>query len=437
MGSYVGRTFRSAMFAAFVALPGQEPPPPRILLDPPPRAVEYQIERLSNDEIVRLERSDADSKYRPVYFALLTRQGLAKEVRDEALAALVKLDRATAASVLLEAFARMKAADVQLGEKLVALLLAQPADALKAERAAFAKTIEESPSPFARRGAYGALMIADGNPDAGWQTAVAHPGHLADAMPALASVRPDVATFRLLAQEAVRGTDAEAQAAAVRALALIPDRAWPPAAELGPLAAALVARVTRAPPDARTEPAVLDAMHLAEKLSAALPDAPRLALRRDLRALGVRVIRIGTIPEQMSFDVRWFAVEAGKALQIVLTNTEAMPHNLIVGAPKSVEAIGTAAMTMGMPSDPAAKPFVPDSPLVLQATALLKEGDTARLSFNAPAQPGEYVFVCSYPSHWVRMYGVMLVVPDLEAWEAKPTVPNDPITNRSFDRKDQ
>jgi hypothetical protein len=30
------------------------------------------------------------------------------------------------------------------------------------------------------------------------------------------------------------------------------------------------------------------------------------------------------------------------------------------------------------------------------------------------------------------MYGVMLVVDNLEAWEAKPTTPTDPLTNKLF-----
>ena len=34
-------------------------------------------------------------------------------------------------------------------------------------------------------------------------------------------------------------------------------------------------------------------------------------MRRDLRDKGVQTITIGTIPEQMLFDVRWFVVEAG------------------------------------------------------------------------------------------------------------------------------
>jgi hypothetical protein len=88
-----------------------------------------------------------------------------------------------------------------------------------------------------------------------------------------------------------------------------------------------------------------------------------------------------------------------------------------------------------MPTDPEAKAFVPDLPLVLHSTTLVKPGETMRLAFTAPAEPGEYIYVCTFPGHWVRMYGVMLVVPNLEAWEAKPTVPIDPMTGAPFTSK--
>jgi len=55
-----------------------------------------------------------------------------------------------------------------------------------------------------------------------------------------------------------------------------------------------------------------------------------------------------------------------------------------------------------------------------------------RLGFSAPSTPGEYIFVCTFPGHWVRMYGVMLVVESLEAFDAKPTVPIDPMTKQPF-----
>ena len=88
-----------------------------------------------------------------------------------------------------------------------------------------------------------------------------------------------------------------------------------------------------------------------------------------------------------------------------------------------------------MPTDPEAKAFVPDLPAVLFSTKLVKEGETERLGFTAPTEPGEYIFVCTFPGHWVRMYGVMLVVEKLDAWEAKPTVPIDPMTKQPFTSK--
>jgi azurin len=161
--------------------------------------------------------------------------------------------------------------------------------------------------------------------------------------------------------------------------------------------------------------------------------APKPAPNRPPQAAGdALVVNIETIPEKMLFDLKWFAAEAGKPVQITLTNPDAMPHNLIVGAPGSLKEIGETAATLSIPADPNAKPFVPNSPKVLYSTALVLEGKTAQLSFTAPKEPGEYIFVCTYPGHWVRMYGVMLVVPSMSAWTAKPTVPTDPMTGQPF-----
>ena len=190
--------------------------------------------------------------------------------------------------------------------------------------------------------------------------------------------------------------------------------------------------VTATPAARRTEPSTLDAIQLAERLSAALPAEARLAVRRELRALGVQVVRLQTVPEQMLFDLSWFVVQAGKPVQIQLTNADAMPHNLVIGQPGSMQEIGTKGGAMPPPADPEAKAYVLDTPLVLQSTRLVNAGDVVRLNFTAPSKPGEYVYVCTFPGHWVRMYGVMLVVDDLDAWERAPTVPVDPTTNKPF-----
>jgi azurin len=109
-----------------------------------------------------------------------------------------------------------------------------------------------------------------------------------------------------------------------------------------------------------------------------------------------------------------------------------MPHNLVIGQPGSLQEIGTKGGVMPPPTDPEARAYVPDTPLVLQATRLVNAGDAARLNFTAPAKPGEYVYVCTFPGHWVRMYGVMLVVGDIDAWERTRAVPTDPTTSKPF-----
>ncbi len=51
---------------------------------------------------------------------------------------------------------------------------------------------------------------------------------------------------------------------------------------------------------------------------------------------------------------------------------------------------------------------------------MLQPGETQALSFDAPAEPGIYPYVCTYPGHWRRMYGALYVVADLKTYLANP-----------------
>jgi azurin len=448
---------------------GQDAGPVRILLDQPARMVDYQISRLTPDELTRVERRVDDPRSRPIFVALLARKGIAGPYRDEALAALVAMDQTTPVRVLLDGLGRVAAGDDPTADKLLSMLLGQPVAALKRDREAFTQAVDQDRPALVLRGAYGGLLLADGAVDPAWALAQAHPGQLvellravahlpaaadplrgqlftpiagvidasvdstlrAEALDAIGGTRRDATTFALLAREIAGGGDTGVRAAAMRSMLRLPQTVWP-ADRLEPVAQAVVAFVKAIPADRRTEPQAIDALQLGDRLAAALPEPARRTLRRDLRALGVQVVRLETIVEEMSFDQWWFAVEAGKPVQIVFSNREAMPHNLVIGQPGSLQDIGTAAAAVPVPTDPTVKPYVPNSPLVLRATFLLKEGETERLNFLAPRTPGEYVFLCSFPGHWVRMYGVMLVVDDLETWEAAPRAPTDPMTKQPF-----
>lgn len=250
-------------------------------------------------------------------------------------------------------------------------------------------------------------------------------------MSALAWIRRDGTVFELVAREILQGAAETPRAAAVRTLLRIPEGVWS-RTMLEPLARSMVKTLSETPPDRRTDPASEEAVQLGEKLAALLPEDSRRAVRRDLRALTVQIVRITTIPEQLSFDLKWFVVEAGKPVQVVLFNPDAMPHNLVISKPGSLQEVATAGGAMPPTSDPGAKAFVPDLPLVLFATRLLQAGETERLGFTAPKEPGEYVYACTFPGHWVRMYGIMLVVEKRETWEASPVIPTDPMTKKPF-----
>ena len=461
--------FVLSLLAVAGPIRAQEPARTRIILDAAPRAIEYQLGRLTNAELISVERKPDDPRYRLVYLALLTRKGLGREYFDEALSALKALEKRSTTAVLLEGLAKVPADDEETTGKLLRALLTQPVDTLTVERSRFAAlTTSPDTTAAALRAAYGGLLTLEPDSRAVIDTAsgreshlvellraVPHLGHaargragLADvlvtlmsqppgpsikaaAMSALAAARPDASTFIAIARETVQATDSAIRDAGVKALLQLPQQAWS-AGEVEPLARALLASLSRASPEARVEPAGLDAIQLVEVLSDALPAAAKGSVRKELRALGVRVIRVQTVPEQMMFDLRWFVVEAGKPVQIVLSNPDAMAHNLLVIKPGGLKEVGTMADAMSMTSDPAAKPYVPASPLVLQATRLLNWAESERLNFVAPGQPGEYPFACTFPGHWVRMYGVMLVVDSLDTWEAKPTPPVDPLTGKPY-----
>ena len=98
----------------------QQPPAPKILLDASPRAVEYQLGRLTQ----RRARPRRAQGRRPEVPAGVLRaadaQGPGREYFDEALAALTKLDKATTARVLLEALAKVRADDERDGGQAAA-----------------------------------------------------------------------------------------------------------------------------------------------------------------------------------------------------------------------------------------------------------------------------------------------------------------------------
>ncbi|HEY6167582.1 MAG TPA: plastocyanin/azurin family copper-binding protein, partial [Verrucomicrobiae bacterium] len=178
----------------------------------------------------------------------------------------------------------------------------------------------------------------------------------------------------------------------------------------------------------RTEQEFLDVASLANELSLLLPADAGKAIRKTLGGLSVRVITVKTLHEQMFFDKTQFVVEAGKPVEIHFQNTDVMPHNFVITAPGALEEIGSAAEKMQPVADKQGRLYIPESPKVLHATKLMNPDEKAKLVFTAPKKADSYPYVCTFPGHWQRMRGVMLVVDDLEDYLTKnPNQPAAPV----------
>ena len=130
---------------------------------------------------------------------------------------------------------------------------------------------------------------------------------------------------------------------------------------------------------------------------------------KEINDPSVQTIKMKSVREMLQFDIKTFTVKAGKTVEIVFENPDAMQHNIIIGKPKSLEKIGKAADKMITDPDGAAKNYVPNSPDILFASALVNPDQTIKLRFTAPAKAGNYPYLCTFPGHWRIMNGVMKV----------------------------
>jgi len=86
-----------------------------------------------------------------------------------------------------------------------------------------------------------------------------------------------------------------------------------------------------------------------------------------------------------------------------------MVHNFVLVASGAAEEVGTLADLMAADPNGMAKGYLPVSTKILQATSLVNPKGKAELNFTAPAEPGRYPFLCTFPGHWRIMRGELVV----------------------------
>lgn len=121
-----------------------------------------------------------------------------------------------------------------------------------------------------------------------------------------------------------------------------------------------------------------------------------------------KTLTVGTIPG-MKYDVTELEVKAGSKVKLVFNNLDDdMTHNLVIVEPGTADEVGLAAFSLGVKASQIS--YVPNNNKVLFHTTLLQPESSQTIYFTAPAKPGNYSFVCTYPGHHTLMRGILKVV---------------------------
>ncbi|MEL6191647.1 MAG: plastocyanin/azurin family copper-binding protein [Bacteroidota bacterium] len=119
-----------------------------------------------------------------------------------------------------------------------------------------------------------------------------------------------------------------------------------------------------------------------------------------------QTVDIGTLPG-LKFDVAEITAKPGEKIRLNFNNNDDMLHNLLIVKPGKADEMGQLALDLGLQGPD--KGYIPESEDILYHTGLLQPNSSDVIYFEAPAEPGRYEYVCTFPGHAQLMRGVLVV----------------------------
>lgn len=118
--------------------------------------------------------------------------------------------------------------------------------------------------------------------------------------------------------------------------------------------------------------------------------------------------------DMMRYDVEQFSVSPGQMVRITLNHVgslpaQAMGHNVVIIYPE--DDIFDFGGDVGEAGGGLHDDYVPESmrDRVVAFTEIIGGGESTVVEFQAPSEPGEYPYLCSFPGHFGQMNGIMTV----------------------------
>lgn len=116
---------------------------------------------------------------------------------------------------------------------------------------------------------------------------------------------------------------------------------------------------------------------------------------------------LGTRPG-LHYDRDELHVPPGARVRLLFNNNDDMAHNVVItDSVDSIDKVGSTALRLGL--DGVRRNYVPDLDQVLAHTALIAPHSSETIYFTAPAEPGAYGIVCTFPGHYTVMRATLIV----------------------------
>lgn len=130
---------------------------------------------------------------------------------------------------------------------------------------------------------------------------------------------------------------------------------------------------------------------------------------------GVAEIELKPHPQNpLGYDKTDLTVKAGQKVKLTLNNNGSVapqPHNFILVKPGKDNAVGMQANAMMTDPKAMEKSYIPDASKedIIAHTKLVMPTTSETIEFTAPAEAGDYPYLCTFPGHWLLMKGTLHV----------------------------
>lgn len=123
----------------------------------------------------------------------------------------------------------------------------------------------------------------------------------------------------------------------------------------------------------------------------------------------VTKLELGCIGDELAFDQTTLTAPAGASIELIFNNrSRHHQHNwvLVNGGDAEAQAVYETAVAAGVKNDW----LPPASPQIIAHTPLIDSGKSFTLSFRAPTQAGNYLYICTFPGHFLAgMKGTLTI----------------------------